>query len=85
MSDLPLISGKEAVAAFQRAGWHYVRRKGSHMIMVKPGMPVNLSIPDHKELDRGTLRKLIRLSHLSVEGFIEYLQPGVMFGIMVLL
>jgi predicted RNA binding protein YcfA (HicA-like mRNA interferase family) len=71
MSDLPVISGREAVGTFQRAGWHHVRSKGSHMIMIKPGMPVNLSIPDHKELDRGTLRKLIRLSHLTVQEFIE--------------
>jgi len=74
MAELPLVSGKEALAAFQRAGWRYVRRKGSHMIMVKSGMPVNLSIPDHKELDRHTLRKLIRLSHLSVEEFVELLK-----------
>ena len=51
MSDLPVISGKEAVAAFEKAGWRYVRRKGSHMIMIKSGLPINLSIPDHKELD----------------------------------
>ena len=74
MAELPLVSGKEALAAFQRAGWRYVRRKGSHMIMVKSGMPVNLSIPDHKELDRRTLRKLIRLSHLNVEEFVELLK-----------
>jgi len=74
MAELPLVSGKEALAAFEKAGWRYVRRKGSHMIMIKSGMPVNLSIPDHKELDRGTLRKLIRLSHLSVEEFIELLK-----------
>jgi Predicted periplasmic or secreted lipoprotein len=74
MAELPLVSGKEAVAAFEKAGWRYVRRKGSHMIMVKTGMLVNLSIPDHKELDRGTLRKLIRLSRLSVEEFIELLK-----------
>ncbi len=74
MSDLPVISGKEAVAAFEKAGWRYVRRKGSHMIMIKSGLPINLSIPDHKELDRGTLRKLIRLSQLNVEKFIELLK-----------
>ncbi len=37
--------------------------------MVKPGVNANLSIPLHRELDRGTLRKLIRLSELSVEEF----------------
>ena len=74
MAELPMVSGKEALAVFERAGSRYVRRKESHIIMTKSGMPVNLSIPDHKELDRGTLRKLIRLSHLGIEEFIELLR-----------
>lgn len=43
------------------------------MIMIKSGTPVNLSIPDHKKLDRGMLRKLIRLSGLTVEEFVDLL------------
>lgn len=30
-------------------------------------------IPDHKELDRGTLRAIIRQAGLSLEEFISYL------------
>ncbi len=71
MPELPLISRQEALKAFEKAGWSYMRRKGSHMVMIKSGMPVNLSIPDHKELDRGTLRKLVRLSGLTVEEFVD--------------
>ena len=41
--------------------------------MIKSRTPVNLSIPDHRELDRGTLRKLIRLSGLTVEEFVNLL------------
>ena len=43
------------------------------MIMVKPGQIASLSIPDHKEIAKGTLRSLIRASGLSVEEFIELL------------
>jgi len=74
MAELPLVSGREVLAAFERAGWVYVRRKGSHMIMVKSGVPVNLCVPDHGEVDRGTLRKLVRLSGLSVEEFVGLLR-----------
>ncbi len=69
MSRLPIISGLEAVRAFNKDGWLMVRRTGSHMIMTKPHTKATLSIPRHKELDRGTLRKLIKHAGLSVDEF----------------
>jgi hypothetical protein len=42
--------------------------------MIKLGMRANLSVPDHRELDRGTLRRLISRSGVSVERFIELLE-----------
>lgn len=39
------------------------------MILTKPGSIVSLSIPDHREIAPGTLRKLIRLAGLSVDEF----------------
>lgn len=41
------------------------------MIMIKPGMTTTLSVPDHKELDTGTLRALIRKAGLTVQEFID--------------
>ncbi|MGD0769641.1 MAG: type II toxin-antitoxin system HicA family toxin [Tepidisphaeraceae bacterium] len=69
MPQLPVISGREARRAFERAGWAFNRQKGSHMILIRAGTPVNLSIPDHRELDRGLLRGLIRDSGISVDEF----------------
>lgn len=43
------------------------------MVLVKPGVPVNLTIPDHRELDRGLLRGLIRDAGLTVEQFVAVL------------
>jgi len=73
MGRLGNISGKEAVKAFQRAGWQKIGQVGSHLVMVKAGLRVNLSIPQHKELSAGTLRALIRNAGLSVEEFIQLL------------
>lgn len=73
MPPLPVISGHDAVKAFIRAGWFVQRQRGSHLMMVKPGMRVTLSVPQHKELDRGTLRSLISDSGLTVEEFIQLL------------
>ena len=41
------------------------------MILVKEGQMASLSVPDHREIARGTLRSLIRSSGLNVEKFIE--------------
>lgn len=71
MSQLPVISGRETRRAFERAGWLFDRQRGSHMILVKSGVPVNLSIPDHRELDRGLLRGLIRDAGMTVEEFLS--------------
>jgi predicted RNA binding protein YcfA (HicA-like mRNA interferase family) len=62
------------VAAFRKAGWEHVRTSGDHMIMTKRGARPNLSVPDHRELDRGTLRRLIALADLTVEEFVELLR-----------
>jgi len=56
MSRSGNISGKEAVRAFEKAGWQAIGQVGSHLVMVKPDTWVNLSIPQHKELSVGTLR-----------------------------
>ncbi len=69
---LPIVSGKDAIKAFQKAGWRIARQKGSHVTMTKEGYPVILTIPLHKELDSGLLKSLIRKSGLSV--FLEYLK-----------
>jgi len=50
MGKLANISGKEAAKAFERAGWIPLGQVGSHLVLVKPGVRVNLSIPQHKEL-----------------------------------
>jgi predicted RNA binding protein YcfA (HicA-like mRNA interferase family) len=73
MPKLPVISGADAVKAFERAGWRLDRQRGSHAIMLKAGQIASLSIPQHRELAPGTLRSLIRASGLSVDEFCELL------------
>lgn len=69
MPQLPVMSGREAVRAFEKHGWEVARQRGSHIIMVKAGQNVTLSIPDHKGVARGTLRSLIRSAGLTVQEF----------------
>ena len=71
MARLPVISGAEAVKVFERAGWSLDRKRGSHVILVKEGHLATLSIPDHKELAKGTLRSLLRAAGLTAEEFLS--------------
>ena len=58
---------------FEKFGWQVARQRGSHIIMVKEGENVTLSVPDHREVAKGTLRSLIRCARLTVEEFSERL------------
>ncbi|MCF3623714.1 type II toxin-antitoxin system HicA family toxin [Planktothrix agardhii 1801] len=70
-STLPVLSGREVVRVFETCGWQVVRQSASHIIMVKEGEQVTLSIPDHREVAKGTLRSLIRASGLTVQEFVS--------------
>ena len=74
MARLPVISGAEAVRAFERDGWRCDRQQGSHAILLKPGQVATLSIPQHRELAPGTLRSLIRVAGLTVNEFVVLLR-----------
>ncbi|HAC62672.1 MAG TPA: hypothetical protein DCF68_03825 [Cyanothece sp. UBA12306] len=70
-SSIPVMSGREIVSKFEKLGWRFVRQKGSHMILVKTGEMVTLSVPDHREVAKGTLRKLIRIAGITVDDFLN--------------
>ncbi len=69
MASLPVLSGREVVKAFAQDGWQTARQRGSHIILIKSGSMVTLSVPDHREVAKGTLRSLIRSSGLTVDEF----------------
>jgi predicted RNA binding protein YcfA (HicA-like mRNA interferase family) len=65
MSKLPVISGRQLVKALCNAGFQLERQKGSHMMLYRAHPPTTLSVPDHRELDRGTLRSLLRIAGVN--------------------
>ncbi|QQG40132.1 MAG: type II toxin-antitoxin system HicA family toxin [Candidatus Aenigmatarchaeota archaeon] len=70
---LPVVSGRETVKALAKVGFSLRHRKGSHMILRRDNPFTQLTVPDHKELDRGTLRAIIRQAGLTVEQFTDLL------------
>jgi predicted RNA binding protein YcfA (HicA-like mRNA interferase family) len=52
MSKLPLISGKECIAALEKAGFYVKRRESSHVILRRDNPFAQVVVPDHKEIDK---------------------------------
>jgi len=75
VSTLPRVSGREAVAVFRGLGYEVDRQRGSHIVLRQAQPPHRrLTIPDHRELAKGTLRALIREAGISVEEFVALLR-----------
>ncbi|MFE1748271.1 type II toxin-antitoxin system HicA family toxin [Coleofasciculus sp. H7-2] len=73
MSKLPVISGAKCVKALEQIGLVVAWQRGSYIILIREEPKTTVSIPNHDELDRGTLRAIIRQVDLSVDEFIELL------------
>lgn len=69
MNVLPVISGRECVRALARAGFYVKRQRGSHIVLRRDDPLTQIVVPDHRTLDRGTLRAIIRQCGLGVEEF----------------
>ncbi len=68
----PLISGRACAAALGRLGYAIVRQRGSLARLECVGRPP-LTVPMHDEIDRGTLRSILRTVGLTVEEFVALL------------
>ena len=73
---LPIISGKETIKAFEKIGYKVVRQKGSHIRLRddKNQYHKPITIPNHKVLKSGLLRKLIKDANISVEVFLSIIK-----------
>ncbi len=76
MPRLPVVSGDEAIRAFQRAGYAFDRQRGSHVVLWHPQRKHGLAVPVHgsRPLPPGTLRALVRQADLTVEEFVRLLR-----------
>jgi predicted RNA binding protein YcfA (HicA-like mRNA interferase family) len=59
MSNLPRISGRNCVKAIEKIGFSFKRQESSHIVLRRDEPFCQVIVPDHKELDRGTLRTII--------------------------
>lgn len=73
MSKLPVISGRDLVQVLRRIGFEFDRQKGSHIILSRANPLGTVTVPDHKELDRGTLRAVLRQVGMTPTQLLELL------------
>ena len=74
MATVPLISSREAIKAFEKLGYEVNHQTGSHIILRRTQSPhLHLSVPNRRELPRGTLRGLIRSVGITIDDFCSLL------------
>lgn len=70
MTILPRVSSREVVAALSKAGYEKDRQRGSHIVIRQTVHPHRrITVPDHVEIAKGTLRAILREAGLTVEEF----------------
>lgn len=74
MPPVPILKPREVVQAFERLGWEVARQRGSHVILTREGHVATLSVPNHPEVARGTLRSLIARAGFTVQEFLNALE-----------
>jgi predicted RNA binding protein YcfA (HicA-like mRNA interferase family) len=73
VSKLPVVSAAQCVKALGKIGFEVYRQRGSHIVLIRKSPLAQTTIPNHKELDRGTLRAIIRQTGLTVDEFVALL------------
>jgi predicted RNA binding protein YcfA (HicA-like mRNA interferase family) len=70
MSRLPRLSGREVVKTLSRIGYQFDHQRGSHIVVRHSDPPHRrITVPDHSEIAKGTLRTIIRQTGLTVDEF----------------
>ena len=73
MSKLPVVSGNDCVKALEKMGFYFKLQEGSHIVLRRDDPFLQVVVPNHKELDRGTLRTIMRQAGMSIDEFTKLL------------
>jgi len=74
LSKLPLLSAKRLCKALEKIGYQIDHQTGSHIILRNENHPYRrLTVPNHKEIAKGTLRAIVRQAGISVEVLVSLL------------
>ena len=74
MPKLPVLSANKVVKALKRAGFNIVRQSGSHIHLWHHERRILVTVPNHKELAKGTLNAIIKQSKMDREEFLSFVR-----------
>jgi len=76
MPKLPVLSARKVLKVLQKTGFEVVGRKGSHIrLKKKTSLETRIVIvPNHQEIQLGTLKSIMRQAGLSKKEFLELLK-----------
>lgn len=73
MPKLPILSAKELIKVFEKVEYFIVRQKGSHIRMSHKTKD-SITIPNHKTISRGLLKKILRDSQISSDDLVHLIK-----------
>ena len=74
MPKLPVLSAKQVIKALERIGFKIVRQSGSHIHLWNDRRRILVTVPNHKELAKGTLNGIIKQSKMNRDDFLSYVK-----------
>ena len=75
MTKLPQISGRDLVRALEKYGYQTTRQRGSHIRLYPSDKnKKKITVPDHKIIGMGLLRKILRDIDISLEELLKLLK-----------
>ena len=74
-AKLPVLSAREVCNALSKIGYEQIpgRGKGSHLFLYRDDPASGVTVPNQREVKRGTLRGILRQAGVTVEEFVGLL------------
>jgi len=72
MPRLPVLSADKIIKALKQMDFKIVRQSGSHIHLWHEGKRILITVPNHKELAKGTLNSIIKQSKTDREELLSF-------------
>jgi predicted RNA binding protein YcfA (HicA-like mRNA interferase family) len=74
MPKLPVVSARNCIDALEKLGFYIARQKGSHITLRCDEPSGRVTVPSHKELKPGMLKRILKDAGLNTQEFIDALK-----------
>ena len=74
MPKLPILPARKVIKALKKLGFYIDHQKGSHIVLKDiDTKSITIVVPNHLEIDRGTLKSILKQSKIDLERFLSVL------------